>query len=436
MQRGLLPRAASPHRSRSTVSSPTDAVRHWPAKPSHLIQDVAREDDLSPPPCGAARSKAVSDDRLVAEERVLHAGLPMIARRLLPASPSSLLDRQDRAITSARPLSVSRHVGRPRRRNHDGRATRTGGLVKADRLGGGIRRHPYEGAVGRLDQRESPVVASSTLASVRARATITPDRSTPRCRVFQPRLPRPPSFAAAHSPSPTIESPVLSTMRWQAGTGGGATKREVEMLATPGERGVIGRGQVETQHPEDRRQEAFSLPQGQVEDEPERQRGFDGEIGILQLPATFADAHGLPSGDRIRGQPHGDIASLDQHSVVCRPIPDVVLCRVLWVHAPTSCRDHAPAVATMARRSIVAHRGRGIRAPTQRRGPACAGRGGRTSRGIRREARNGPSGVRPPSSGRSGSVNAPDTGRHWLAEARKRFDPLQHRRMRVVKKDM
>ena len=73
------------------------------------------------------------------------------------------------------------------------------------------------------------------------------------------------------------------------------------MLATPGERGVIGRGQSETQHPEDRRQEAFSLPQGQVEDEPERQRGFDGEIGILPLPATVTDPHGLPSGDRIRG---------------------------------------------------------------------------------------------------------------------------------------
>ena len=105
------------------------------------------------------------------------------------------------------------------------------------------------------------------------------------------------------------------------------------MLATPGERGVIGRGQSETQHPEDRRQEAFSLPQGQVEDEPERQRGFDGEIGILPLPATFADPHGLPSGDRIRGQPHGDIASLDQCSVVCRPISDVVFCLVLRVHA-------------------------------------------------------------------------------------------------------
>ena len=46
-----------------------------------------------------------------------------------------------------------------------------------------------------------------------------------------------------------------------------------------------------------------------------------------------ADAHGLPSGDRVRGQPHGDIASLDQRSVVCRPIPDVVFCLVRWVHA-------------------------------------------------------------------------------------------------------
>ena len=162
---GVIPRGyskigASPHRSRSTVPSPTDAVRHWPAKPSHLIQDVAREVDLSPPSCGTARSKAVFDDRGVSEERVLHAGLPMIARRLLPASPASLLDRPDRAITSARPRSVSRHVGRTRRRNHDGRATRTGGLVKADRLGGGIRRHPSEGAVDRLDQRNASGVVA------------------------------------------------------------------------------------------------------------------------------------------------------------------------------------------------------------------------------------------------------------------------------------
>ncbi len=134
----------------------------------------------------------------------------------------------------------------------------------------------------------------------------------------------------------------------QTGTRGGATQREVELLATPGARGVTGRGQVETQHPDDRRQEAFSLPQGQGEDEPERQRGFDGEIGIRPLPATVADAHGLPSGDRIRGQPHGDSASLDQRSVVCRPIPDGVCCRVLWVHA----RRHVEIMHLLSPRSF------------------------------------------------------------------------------------
>ena len=150
------------------------------------------------------------------------------------------------------------------------------------------------------------------------------------------------------------------------------------MLATPEERGVIGRGQVETQHPEDRRQEAFSLPQGQVEDEPERQRGFDGEIGILPLPATVADPHGLPSGDRIRGQPHGDIASLDQRSVVCRPISDVVFWSCTSGALSTSCRDHSPAVATMARRSIGgATEGAGSRAPTPR---PCAERALRSAR--------------------------------------------------------
>ena len=79
----------------------------------------------------------------------------MVARRLLPASPSYLLDRHDRVITGARPRVVSRHVGRTRRRNHDGRATRTGSLVEADRLVGGIRRHPSEGVVDRLDQRDA-----------------------------------------------------------------------------------------------------------------------------------------------------------------------------------------------------------------------------------------------------------------------------------------
>ena len=49
---------------------------------------------------------------------------------------------------------------------------------------------------------------------------------------------------------------------------------------------MIGRGQVEAQHPEDRPQKALRLTKGQVEDEPERQRGFDGNLGVLQLSSA------------------------------------------------------------------------------------------------------------------------------------------------------
>ena len=96
---------------------------------------------------------------------------------------------------------------------------------------------------------------------------------------------------------------------------------------------MIGRGQGEAQHPEDRPQKALRLTKGQVEDEPERQRGFDGNLGVLQLPSARADAHGLPRGDRFRRQPQGDVASLDQCSVVRRPVSDAVFRFVPGMHS-------------------------------------------------------------------------------------------------------
>ena len=57
------------------------------------------------------------------------------------------------------------------------------------------------------------------------------------------------------------------------------------------------------------------------------------EFARLVGATTRANAHGFPGGDRIRGQPHGDITSLDQRSVVCRPVPDVVFRLVLRVHS-------------------------------------------------------------------------------------------------------
>ena len=84
---------------------------------------------------------------------------------------------------------------------------------------------------------------------------------------------------------------------------------------------MIGRGQVEAQHPEDRPQKALRLTKVQVKDQAERQRGFDGNLGVLQLPSALADAHGLPRGDRFRRQPQGDVVSLDQCSVTPASFP-------------------------------------------------------------------------------------------------------------------
>ena len=70
-----------------------------------------------------------------------------------------------------------------------------------------------------------------------------------------------------------------------------------------------------------------------MKDQAERQRGFDGNLGVLQLPSALADAHGLPRGDRFRRQPQGDVASLDQCSVVRRPVSDAVFRFVPGMHS-------------------------------------------------------------------------------------------------------
>ncbi len=79
------------------------------------------------------------------------------------------------------------------------------------------------------------------------------------------------------------------------------------MLTASRERGVIGCREIDAQHPDDRCHDALGLTQRYVEDETERQRGFDGEIGILELPAPPADASrshvAIASGVRQRVTP-------------------------------------------------------------------------------------------------------------------------------------
>ena len=47
-------------------------------------------------------------------------------------------------------------------------------------------------------------------------------------------------------------------------------------------------------------QKPLGLAEWQVEEETERQRGFDGDVGVLPLPSPSADARRLPGGDRLR----------------------------------------------------------------------------------------------------------------------------------------
>ena len=105
------------------------------------------------------------------------------------------------------------------------------------------------------------------------------------------------------------------------------------MLTASRERGVIGCREIDAQHPEDRCQEALGLTQRSVEDETERHGGFDGETGILELPAPPADANRCPRGDRVGREPEGDVASPHEGSVVLGPAPDAILCLVLRMHS-------------------------------------------------------------------------------------------------------
>ena len=66
-----------PARGQSTGSSPADAIRHWSAESGHPIEDLTAENGLTPLPSWTPGAKAISDDGLVAEERILHPALTM-----------------------------------------------------------------------------------------------------------------------------------------------------------------------------------------------------------------------------------------------------------------------------------------------------------------------------------------------------------------------
>ena len=67
-----------PARCQSTRSSPADAIRHWSAEGGHPIEDLTADDGLTPLPGRTPGAKAIADDGLVSEERILHPALTMV----------------------------------------------------------------------------------------------------------------------------------------------------------------------------------------------------------------------------------------------------------------------------------------------------------------------------------------------------------------------
>ena len=98
-----------------------------------------------------------------------------------------------------------------------------------------------------------------------------------------------------------------------------------QMLTAPGERRIVGGGEVEAHHPEQGVQEPFGLAQREMVDESQGQGGLDGEIRVAPLPTPPAAPAGRPGSDRVRGQPHRHIAAANEGLIVGRPIRNAIL---------------------------------------------------------------------------------------------------------------
>ena len=89
------------HRALPRVgSSPIDRERLWSTKLGHSIEHVARKHRFDSLRCASPTSKSIAENRLVPEERVLDAGLSMIADLLLPSTAPNLADPSDRPIAA------------------------------------------------------------------------------------------------------------------------------------------------------------------------------------------------------------------------------------------------------------------------------------------------------------------------------------------------
>ncbi len=82
------------------VISTFDCVGLWPTELCELVENVAGESRFDGLGICSTGSHPVAKDRFESEERVLSAGLPMVARFLLPLPSTDLADPANGSISN------------------------------------------------------------------------------------------------------------------------------------------------------------------------------------------------------------------------------------------------------------------------------------------------------------------------------------------------
>ena len=233
-------------------------------------------------------------------KKVLDDALAVVAGLLLPLSSPEQLDPGHRSVASGTSRALLPcNCGVPRGRDDNGRSSREGCVVHRSRVVCSVGDKAAQCALELTEEigNGRSVVGVSIGEHLRNDNTRLID-----AEMELPPAPFPLSSMLRGRPLAFAHDRESSTVDDKMGafTRADSTKPQVELLATPRERGVIWRGEVETHDPEERAQEALGLAKRQIEEDPESQSGLDGEVGVPQLSPSLSDIHGLPCGDRLR----------------------------------------------------------------------------------------------------------------------------------------
>ena len=248
---------------------------------------------------------------------------------------------------------MARDGRRPGRWNDDRRTPRRRGLIDGDRVIGGVSGDAHERTLDRSEQIEGGGRIITRLLGQRV--------DTDPAGLIDAKVELPPATSAAATvfrggplTFPNDGQPRAVEHEMKALAGRDQPQAAPQMLTAPGERRIVGGGEVEAHHPEQRAQKPFGLAQREMVEEPQGQGGFDGEIRLPPLPAPLATPAGCPGGDRLRGHPHRHIAASNEGLIVGWPVRNVVLrlvpgmdlrlhpCSVAPAEGPEKCEPRRP----------------------------------------------------------------------------------------------